>query len=291
VAPDFALGSGLAIKKLFERARASGERSLARKISASSMVRFMISAGEPWISRRDAATASTGSAEISCAAFRTSSSTFSGGTTVLTRPTDFLGVERVAHDEKCKGASFAHKARRGRGEARIGWRDHIVEMRQHGHADADCNPLDPGDHRLLCMDQPAKETAHRRLQALHVLRRVKEIVEIAAGGKNILAHDRHAMDGLSVRRVVEGTCELVVHVLADRIFLVEAVHPHPPDRALIDDYHMLGHIGPIPAAAIRTLSEPSVTIYAKCGRHLRDIFVKGRPMVSMAEPAAGGRQS
>jgi hypothetical protein len=133
-------------------------------------------------------------------------------------------------------------------------------MQQHGHADADCNALDPGHHRLLCMDQPAQETAHRRLQTLHVLRRVKEIVEITAGGKNVLsAHDRHTMDGLSVRRVVQRTRELVVHVLADRIFLVEAVQPHPPDRALIDDYHMLGHIEPM-------LSAPSVTIYAKYGR-------------------------
>jgi hypothetical protein len=98
------------------------------------------------------------------------------------------------------------------------------------------------------------------------------------------------MDGFSVRRVVQRTRELVVHVLADRIFLVEAVHPHPPDRALVDDYHMLGHIGPIPAAAIRTLSEPSVTFYAKCGRQHRDIFVEGRRIAwPMAEATAGGR--
>ena len=76
-------------------ARASGERSLARKISASSMVRFMISAGEPWISRRDTATASAGSAAISRAAFMTSSSTWSGGTTMLTRPTDFASSASI----------------------------------------------------------------------------------------------------------------------------------------------------------------------------------------------------
>jgi hypothetical protein len=99
----------LRLRDCSNAARASGERSLARKISASSIVRFMISAGEPWISRRDAATTSTGGAAICCAAFRTSSSTFSGGTTVLTRPTDFASAFRcfleyagrsIRHDEE-----------------------------------------------------------------------------------------------------------------------------------------------------------------------------------------------
>src|SRR6516165_1867891 len=162
-----------------------------------------------------------------------------------------LGVHRPAHDEQREGTARAHQARReqartcfrhhpelgeGRGESRIGRRDHIVEMQEHGHADADRNPLDASDHRLFGMHQPAQETPHRRPQALHVLGRVQEIVEIAAGGEYVpSARDHHAMDGFAVGRPFERGREFVVHVVGDRVLLFEAVHPHQPDGAFIDD--------------------------------------------------------
>ncbi len=73
-------------------------------------------------------------------------------------------------------------------------------------------PCTPATTGCLGMDQPAQEAPHGRPQAFHVLSRVKEIVEVAAGGEHVLAaRDHHAMNGLAVRRALERVGELVVH--------------------------------------------------------------------------------
>ena len=129
-------------------------------------MRATISSGEPRIRRRDTATASAGSAAISLRRLH-------GLRLDLARRHDridqaaglrLLGVERLAHHQQLEGAPMPHQARRQqarsglrhqpeaderRREARIGRRDHIVAMQQHGGADADRDALDGGDQRPL----------------------------------------------------------------------------------------------------------------------------------------------
>src|SRR5215475_2376021 len=86
-APGAAALHPLRLKNASNADRASSDLSRRLKISDSSSIRRTISAVEPRMSRREAATASAGSAAIWRAAFRASGSTSPAGTTSLTRPT------------------------------------------------------------------------------------------------------------------------------------------------------------------------------------------------------------
>ena len=74
--------------------------------------------------------------------------------------------------------------------------DHIVAMKQHGHANADGEAAHRGDKRFFVVRQYFEKIERVRTKAA-ALRRLHEFTDIRAGRKHtVAAGDQHAADGL-----------------------------------------------------------------------------------------------